>query len=1116
MTSDHLEESGSDDRWSEALAASLDAVDNSARNAVLARYPEFAPRLADFHARRARVERWAAPLRNAVQGGPQVDARLAGNQLGDFSILREVGRGGMGIVYEAEQISLSRRVALKMLPFAATMDPRHLQRFQNEARAAASLEHPHIVPVYGVGCERGVHYYAMKFIEGQSLAQKIADRVARPESSKGVAGPKNTPFEDSGRATPVDSGGSENTAHLAALTTQRVPRDAAAFRQIAQWGIQSAEALEHAHSLGIVHRDIKPANLMIDSNGSLWVTDFGLARTAADAGLTMTGDVLGTLRYMSPEQALAKHGLVDHRTDVYSLGVTLYELLTGNPAVEGKDREEILNAITLEEPRPLRALDAAIPHDVETIVLKALEKNPADRYATAQELADDLRRLIKDEPIRARRPSGMQRMVKWSRRHRTFVRAATLFLVLISVTLAASTWFLVREQKRTADERDRAESEKNRAETSLDFASQVLDKVYMNRIEQGMPKAKEITPEDREFLQLALRFYQTLADQQDNNVSARVKSATAFYRVGKIQIVLELNDDSLTSSGRAIELWAALAAEFRDVARYRWEEAKCHHNLASALSGSRRLQEAEKEALRSLQLHQQLAQEDGADGELQVSLALCLNMLSHCQFRQGKVAEAETGFGDAIRIFEGLPPEFAGKPQCRTAFAMALANLASCFVQEHKPAEAEKYLRLAIKSHQDLARDFPAVESGYLEYLSAAYTTLGIALAQQRRWDEAKTEMVESIKVMRRLTNNFPTRPGYYASLVMYSLNLAEMLSDAGMESETELQFRSILELLDHPPKNLSPGDAQLRSFRAHACNGLATLLARRADVSPRSAEEAVSLAQKATELEAKSGEYWMILGVGLSTQDKLAEAEAAFRAAIELEQDHPMANCNLGQVLLAQGRFVEALPYFRKGHTLGSKKTNWSNPSAQWLQQCERMVELEPKLAKLLKGELKLTDVGERLAMAQMCLQHKGLYLTAFRLFTEAFAEQSQLVDDRRHQQRYDAACAAARAGCRQGKDADQIDDKERVRLRRQALDWLRAELAAWRHLLEKEPDKARPEIEHTMLLWQHDKDLAGVRDPKALDNLPESERRDWQKLWAEVEEFRQKLAKPVKQAGS
>jgi serine/threonine protein kinase len=162
------------------------------------------------------------------------------------------------------------------------------------------------------------------------------------------------------------------------------------FRRIAEWGIQAAKALEHAHGMGLVHRDIKPANLLVDAQGQLWVTDFGLARTAANPGLTMTGDVVGTLRYMSPEQSLAKHGLVDHRTDVYALGATLYELLTLRPAVAGKDREEMLRNLALEEPKSPRAVCGSIPADLETIVLKALSKEPGDRFATAQELADDL------------------------------------------------------------------------------------------------------------------------------------------------------------------------------------------------------------------------------------------------------------------------------------------------------------------------------------------------------------------------------------------------------------------------------------------------------------------------------------------------------------------------------------------------------------------------------------------------------------------------------------------------------------------------------------------------------------------------------------------------------
>jgi serine/threonine protein kinase len=178
------------------------------------------------------------------------------------------------------------------------------------------------------------------------------------------------------------------------------------FRRVAELGIQAARALDHAHALGIVHRDVKPANLLVDGSGKLWVTDFGLAHIQSDARLTMTGDLVGTLRYMSPEQALAKRIVVDHRTDVYSLGATLYELLTLEPAFSGSDRQELLRQIAFEEPKAPRRINKAIPAELETIVQKAMEKNPADRYATAKELADDLRRFLVDEPIRAR-PANM-------------------------------------------------------------------------------------------------------------------------------------------------------------------------------------------------------------------------------------------------------------------------------------------------------------------------------------------------------------------------------------------------------------------------------------------------------------------------------------------------------------------------------------------------------------------------------------------------------------------------------------------------------------------------------------------------------------------------------------
>jgi hypothetical protein len=345
----------------------------------------------------------------------------------------------MGVVYEAEQLSLRRRVALKVLPFAATMDPRQLQRFKNEALAAASLEHPHIVPVHGVGCERGVHYFAMKFIEGRTLAALI-DELRAGTSGRASAEPTaaygGKPGPDFHRETLAQ----------APATTEPMPRDPAYFRRVAEWGLQAAEALEHAHSLGIVHRDIKPANLMTDAGGKLWVTDFGLARTAADNGLTMSGDLLGTLRYMSPEQALARHGLVDHRSDVYALGVTLYELLTLRPAVEGKDRQEILQQLAVAEPPAPRRCSRAIPPDLQTIVLKAMAKEPAERYATARDLAEDLRRFQKDQPIRARPAGAVRWLRRWARRHPAALAAVTAAVLVTVAVLAGSIGWAAHER----------------------------------------------------------------------------------------------------------------------------------------------------------------------------------------------------------------------------------------------------------------------------------------------------------------------------------------------------------------------------------------------------------------------------------------------------------------------------------------------------------------------------------------------------------------------------------------------------------------------------------------------------------------------------------------------
>jgi WD40 repeat protein/serine/threonine protein kinase len=453
----------------DAYLAAVEAGTAPPREQFLEHHPQLAEDLDACLAALRFIGRAAeAPRALAAGAAAEPLPEAPPGQLGDFRLLREVGRGGMGVVYEAEQVSLGRRVALKVLPFAATMDPRQLKRFHNEARAAAALDHPHIVPVHAVGCERAVHFYAMQFIDGQTLADlirelragegreaiteerrstieeqglKIPDRESRSEEAEATA-PGKPAVRVPQAETREDAAPTNPTSTLNGRSSSFHPRSSF-FQTVARLGIQAAEALDHAHQLGVLHRDVKPANLLVDSRGQLWVTDFGLAHMQSGAHLTMTGDLVGTLRYMSPEQALAKRVVVDHRTDVYSLGATLYELLTLEPAFGGNDRQELLRQIAFEDPRPPRRWHKAIPAELETIVQKAMEKQPRERYATAAALAEDLRRFLDGRPTQARPIGRGRRLVKWARR-RPMV-AAFLGLLVVALTAAvAGTWIHLR------------------------------------------------------------------------------------------------------------------------------------------------------------------------------------------------------------------------------------------------------------------------------------------------------------------------------------------------------------------------------------------------------------------------------------------------------------------------------------------------------------------------------------------------------------------------------------------------------------------------------------------------------------------------------------------------
>jgi serine/threonine protein kinase/WD40 repeat protein len=370
-------------------------------------------------------------------------------RIGDYRILREIGRGGMGVVYEAEQISLERRVALKVLPLQTGGDVRVLERFRRESKAAARLHHTNIVPVFEVGQEGDVCYYAMQFIQGQALDEVLKELQRLRSGGTAEAGPVthslwvgqfDPPGDAVGPHPEKDSAPTERTTPSAKAPASLSGHSELSSvesnfqlycRNVARIGLQVAEALAHAHARGIVHRDVKPSNLLLDTAGVVWVSDFGLALTE-DRGLTEPGEVVGTLRYMAPERF---QGTCDARADVYALGLTLYELLVLRPAFDGSDRLRLIEQISGQEPPRPRVHDPRIPRDLETVALKAMEKDASRRYQTVEEMAQDLRHFLADEPIRARRIGLLERWWRMGRRNPVVAGLGGVVAALLAVSL---------------------------------------------------------------------------------------------------------------------------------------------------------------------------------------------------------------------------------------------------------------------------------------------------------------------------------------------------------------------------------------------------------------------------------------------------------------------------------------------------------------------------------------------------------------------------------------------------------------------------------------------------------------------------------------------------------
>jgi serine/threonine protein kinase len=408
-----------------------------------ARYPQWASEIRELFPALLVMEK-LKPAGNDATGpfgaeSTQPMPVLQTKRLGEFVLVREIGRGGMGVVYEAMQESLGRRVALKVLPGGAHVNATYLERFRREARAAAKLQHANIVAVHGTFETDGVHYYAMQYIEGQGLDRVLNDlRRLRGTTSEACTIHAVSAAHGllTGNFTIVDAGSGnkgQSAPHTAADATLVSPMLPGGFHTgVAKMGLQVAEALAYAHEQGVLHRDIKPSNLMLDARGTVWVTDFGLAKAEDNNDLTGTGDIIGTLRFMAPERF---DGQSLPQSDLYSLGLTLYELLTFRPAFDEPNKGRLIDKVLHESPIPPRQVDRSIPRDLETITLKCMAREPSDRYASARELADDLQRFLSDQPIKGRRISWLERSWRWCRRNPAVVGLSLIVVALLGVLL---------------------------------------------------------------------------------------------------------------------------------------------------------------------------------------------------------------------------------------------------------------------------------------------------------------------------------------------------------------------------------------------------------------------------------------------------------------------------------------------------------------------------------------------------------------------------------------------------------------------------------------------------------------------------------------------------------